>query len=62
MKLIDVDEVVKETEARVDASVPSDYPGGKPERFRMDPVLISLASVLVDEVNARLAALAGWET
>ncbi len=66
MKLIDVDEVLRKANKRyVDAKMAAgmDLRHAAPEmmpRIQSDQVK-AIAAVLVDEVNKRLEALAGWE-
>lgn len=66
MNLIDIDEVLRKADERyVDAKMAAgmDLRYTAPEmmpRIQSDQVK-AIAAVIVDEVNARLAALAGWE-
>lgn len=66
MKLIDIDEVLRKADERyADAKMAAgmDLRYAAPEampRIQSDQVK-AIAAVIVDEVNARLAALAGWE-
>lgn len=66
MKLISIDEVLRKADERYAAAKQAagmDLRCAAPEalpRIQSDQAK-AIAAVIVDEVNARLAALAGWE-
>ena len=59
MKLIDIHEAVREAETRIAQALAAR--GQEYSPVVLDEVMIAIMSTIVDEVNARLAALAGWE-